>query len=82
MVVPFAWFTFVPVAPDALTVSLVNTEYRYSVNPTLPLRSAILNPFPLEAITVRLLDVDAEEILLDKLGAESQDDGQDDDGIP
>ncbi len=68
VVVPFARFTFVPVIPDAPTYALVSDQFRYSVKSRILMEVYNPNGFPLDNVTVRLLDADAEEVTLDKLG--------------
>ena len=68
VVVPFARFTFVPVVPDAPTCTLISDQFRYSVRSRIQMDIGNPNGFPLENVTVRLLDADAEEVTLDNLG--------------
>ncbi len=64
VIVPFARFTCEPVTPTHPTVRLVTKEFRYAVRSKVVLEVGNPNPFPLEALSLRLVDADAEEVLI------------------
>ncbi len=71
VVVPFAHFTFNPIVPLSPTMSLCTLEFRYAVKSRIPIELGNPNPFPLDSVTVRLLDLDAEEATVEELSAKS-----------
>lgn len=72
VVVPFARFTFAPLVPDAPTITLLTYQFRFAVKSRISIEVGNPNGVPIENVTVRLLDADAEEVLLDQLGANAQ----------
>lgn len=64
VIVPFARFTCEPVTPAPPTVRLVTKEFRYAVRSKVVLEVGNPNAFPLEALSLRLVDADAEEVLI------------------
>ncbi len=67
VIVPFARFTCEPVTPAHPTVRLVTKEFRYAVRSRVVLEVGNPNAFPLEALSLRLVDADAEEVLITAL---------------
>lgn len=61
VVVPFARFTCEPVIPVHPTVHLVTSEFRYAVKSKIMLEVGNPNAFSLEALSLRLVDADADE---------------------
>jgi hypothetical protein len=61
VVVPFARFTCEPVIPAHPTVRLVTNEFRYAVRSKIVLEVGNPNAFSLDALSLRLVDADAEE---------------------
>ncbi len=69
VVVPFARFTCELVIPAHPTVRLVTNEFRYSVKSKIVLEVGNPNAFSLEALSLRLVDADAEEAFVVALGS-------------
>lgn len=64
VVVPFARFTRKPVTPLPPTLRLLTSEFRYAVKSKVLLELGNPNAFPLEALSVRLVDAEADEVFL------------------
>jgi len=64
VIVPFARFTCEPVTPAHPTVRLVTKEFRYAVRSRVVLEVGNPNAFPLEALNLRQVDADAEEVFI------------------
>jgi hypothetical protein len=64
VIVPFARFTCEPVTPTHPTIRLVTKEFRYAVRSKIVLEVGNPNAFSLEALNLRLLDADAEEVFI------------------
>jgi len=64
VIVPFAVFICEPVTPAHPTVRLVTKEFRYAVRSKVLLEVGNPNTFPLEALSLRLVDADAEEVFI------------------
>jgi len=64
VVIPFARFTAVPVTPEHPTVHFLNKEFRYAVKSHVQVALGNPNPYPLQALSVRLIDAGAEEVFI------------------
>lgn len=69
VVVPFARFEVSPVRPNPPTVRLLKSEYRYAKRAPVEIEVGNPNPYPLEALSLRLIDQDSDEVILDSLPA-------------
>jgi hypothetical protein len=69
VVVPFARFSRVPRVPVPPTVTLLSNEFRYEVKSRVRLEVGNPNTYPLEELTVRLLNMGSDEVTLEKLPA-------------
>ena len=69
VVVPFARFTRKPVTPTPPSLHLLTKEFRYAVKSKVKLEVGNPNTFPLEALSIRLIDADADEALITTLTA-------------
>ena len=64
VIVPFARFTCEPVTPTHPTIHLDTKEFRYAVRSKIVLEVGNPNAFSLEALNLRLVDADAEEVFI------------------
>ncbi len=64
VIVPFARFTCEPVTPTHPTIHLVTKEFRYAVRSKIVLEVGNPNAFSLEALSLRMVDADAEEVFI------------------
>ncbi len=69
VVVPFARFTCRSITPKPPSLHLITKEYRYAVKSTIELELGNPNEFPLDALGIRLVDADANEMLITALTA-------------
>jgi len=67
VVIPFARFTSTPVIPDHPTVHVINKEFRYAVKSRIHVELGNPNTFPLQALSLRLVDADADEVFIANL---------------
>lgn len=68
VVVPFIRATRTPLTPVALTVHLLDNQFRYAVTSLVLVEIGNPNGFGIEAVSVRLLETDAQEWTLAALG--------------
>jgi hypothetical protein len=68
VVVPFARFICKHIIPEDPMIDLLNKEFRYAVPSRVMVELGNPNAFPLEALTIRLVDADASEAFLATLG--------------
>ena len=64
VVIPFAYFTSVPVIPKHPTVHFINKGFRYAVKSHIQVELGNPNTFPLQALSIRLVDADADEVFI------------------
>ena len=69
VVVPFARFEIAPLRPSAPTVRLLKSDYRIAKRSSVEIEIGNPNPYALEAVSIRLIDQDSEEIILESLAA-------------
>ncbi len=69
VVVPFARFTHEPVITVTPTLYLLTKLFRYSIKSEVMLELGNPNAFPLEAISIRLVDADADEVFISTIDA-------------
>lgn len=69
VVVPFARFEVAPVRPLPPTLRLLKTDYRYAKRAPVEFEIGNPNTYPLEAVSLRLIDQDCEEVILSTLSA-------------
>ena len=69
VVVPFARFEIAPLRPSAPTVRLLKSEYRIAKRSPVEIEIGNPNPYALEAVSLRLVDQDSEEVILASLAA-------------
>ncbi len=69
VVVPFGRFEIAPLRPVAPTVRLLKSEYRLAKRSPVEIEIGNPNPYALEAVSIRLIDQDSEEIILENLVA-------------
>ena len=67
IVVPFARFVFQPLAVKPPTLRLLKDQFRYAIKSNIELELGNPNDFPIENISLRLIDMDAEEQFVDIL---------------
>jgi len=68
VVIPFAHFTRRHIIPKNPTIDLLSREFRYAVPSKVVVELGNPNGFPLEAVNIRLVDADAEEIFIATIG--------------
>lgn len=68
VVVPFVHATRAPLAPIAPSIHLLGDLFRYAVSSRVVIEIGNPNSFPIEGLSIRLLDTDAEEWTLSMLG--------------
>ncbi len=64
VVIPFARFTSVSVIPEHPTMHFINKEFRYAVKSHIQVELGNPNTFPLQALSIRLVDADADEVFI------------------
>lgn len=64
VVIPFARFTSAPVKPEHPTVHFINKEFRYAVKSHVQVELGNPNSFPLQSLSIRLVDADADEVFI------------------
>ena len=69
VVIPFARFTAAPVAPEHPTIHFINKEFRYAVKSRIQVALGNPNLYSLQALSVRLIDADAEEVFIATIAA-------------
>lgn len=67
VVVPYARFSLLPVTPEAPTLSLPTSQFRYAVTSRILVEIGNPNPFPLESVSIRMIDDEGDEVFLDLL---------------
>lgn len=68
VVVPFVHATRAPLVPIAPSLRLLGNLFRYAVSSRVIIEIGNPNSFPIEGLSIRLLDTDAEEWTLSMLG--------------
>jgi hypothetical protein len=68
VVVPFSRFTFSKVQPANPTLTLLGNQFRFAVKSRVRIEVGNPNTYPLQAISLRLVDMESEEVTLEALG--------------